>query len=124
MSDYEVTILSCSKELSAKERIQLKDTTGATKLDTATQEGKVRIDLDFYAEISIHNEKSEDKDYSNYVIVDKNGTRYVTGSPSFWSAFINIAKEMENESEPWGIEAYRMPSKNRQGKDFITCSLI
>lgn len=124
MVGYEVKIVECSKELSAKERLQLKDTTGAIKLDKATSVEPVIIDVDFYAELSIHNEKSEDKDYPTYVVVDKNGDRYVTGSQSFYSSFRGIYDEMCNESEPWSIRAYRMPSKNREGKDFITCSLI
>lgn len=124
MTGYEVKIVETSKELSAKERIQLKDTTDAVKLDKATQVEDVEIDVDYYAELSIHNEKSEDKDYANYVIVDKSGERYVTGSPSFWSSFMNIFNEMANETEPWTLKVYRMPSKNREGKYFITCSII
>lgn len=124
MVGYEVKIVECSKELSAKERLQIKDTTDAIKLDKATQIEPVEIDVDFFAELSVHNEKSEDKDYPCYVVVAKDGTRYTTGSQSFYSAFRNIYDEMCNESEPWSIKAYRMASKNREGKDFITCSLI
>lgn len=123
MTGYEVKIVETSKELSAKERVQLKDTTDAVKLDKATQVEEVIIDVDFFAELAIHNEKSEDKDYKNYVVVDKNGTRYVTGSDSFWSSFRNIVDEMDGETD-WAIKAYQMPSKNREGKSFITCSVV
>jgi precorrin-2 methylase len=122
--DYAVVVAECSKELTAKERIQIKDVTDAIRLDEATRESAVIIDPDFYAILKIHNEKSDDKDYQTYVVVDKNGQRYTTGSPSFWSSFMNIFEEMEGETEPWSVKAYRMPSKNRAGKDFITCSLI
>lgn len=122
---YSVEIKTASKELSAKQRIQLKDTTDAVKLDTATQGGEcVVIVPDFYAELSIHNDKSEDKDYKNFVIVATDGTRYVTGSESFMNSFLNIYEEMKDEQEDWALKVYRMPSKNRAGKDFITCSLI
>lgn len=124
MTGYEVKIVETSKELTAKERIQLKDTTDAIKLNKATQGADVEIDVDYYAELSVHNEKADDKDYANYVIVDKSGERYVTGSPSFWSSFKNIFSEMAEETEPWKLKVYRMPSKNREGKDFITCSII
>ena len=124
MTGYSVEIVEVSKELSAKERIQLKDTTDVEKLDTATALEEVVVDVDFYAELSIHNEHSEDKDYANYVLVDKDGTRYVTGSESFWSAFKNIYSEMENSGEDWQLKIYQMPSKNRQGKNFITCSVL
>lgn len=124
MANYEVKIVESSKQLSAKERIQLKDTTDSVKLDKATQVENIIIDVDFYAELAIHNEKADDKDYSTYVIVDKDGTRYTTGSPSFWSSFCNIYDEMADETEAWTLKVYRMPSKNREGKDFITCSVI
>lgn len=124
MRGYSVEIVEVSKDLTAKERLQIKDTTDCIKLDNATQEDDVVIDVDYYAELSIHNENAEDKDYANYVIVDKAGHRYITGSQSFMDSFLNIFNEMENSNEEWKLKVYRMPSKNRQGKDFITCSVI
>lgn len=124
MTGYSVEVAETSRELTGKQKIQLKDTTDCVRLDKATQEGAVLIDVDFFAELRIHNEKSEDKDYKNYVVVDKDGTRYVTGSESFWSAFRNIFDDMEETGEEWQLKVYRMPSKNRQGKDFITCSIV
>ena len=53
----------------------------------------------------------------------KDGTKYVTGSSSFWSSFEEIYTEMEGEDEEWGVRVYRSPSKNYTGKDFITCSI-
>lgn len=124
MTGYSVSIKETSMELSAKARIQIKDTTGATPLDKATQESAVVINPEMYAILDIHNEKSDDKDYVSYVIVDKDGTRYTTGSESFFSSFMNIWNEMKDSTEDWAIKAYRLPSKNRQGKDFLTCSVI
>ena len=122
--EYSVSVRETSKELSPKERVQIKDTTDSIRLDEATKENAIIIDVDFYAILDIHNEKSEDKDYSTYVVVDKNGQRYTTGSNSFWNSFINICEEMKEVSEPWSIKVYRIPSKNRAGKEFITCSLV
>ena len=126
MTGYSVSIVSVSKEINAKERLQLKDTTSAVKLDKATQDGDVIIDVDFYAELLIHNEqaRTEEKDYTQYIIVDKSGEKYVTGSQSFWDSFNDILTEMADYNEPWAIKAYRMPSKNREGKEFITCSVL
>lgn len=123
MEGYSVTIVNSSKELTAKERIKLKDTTGAIKLDEVTQVESIAIYPTAYAVLAIHNEKSDNKDYENYIIEDKDGNRYVTGSQSFWNSFCDIAKEMENESEEWGIRVYRVPSKNYKGKEFLTCSI-
>ena len=54
---YSVTIRECSRELTAKERIKLKDTTDAIKLDSATQVEAVTIKPDMYAVLDIHNER-------------------------------------------------------------------
>lgn len=123
MNGYSVSIKESSRELTAKQRIALKDTTGAVKLDEATQVEPVIINVDMYAILAIHNEKSENPDYDNYILVDKNGTKYVTGSASFWSSFMDIFTEMEGEDEAWTLKVYRVPSKNYKGKDFITCSI-
>lgn len=123
MIGYSVSIKESSRELTAKQRIALKDTTSAIKLDEATQVEPVIINVDMYAILAIHNEKSENPDYDNYIVVDKNGTKYVTGSASFWSSFMDIFTEMEGEDEAWTLKVYRVPSKNYKGKDFITCSI-
>lgn len=120
---YSASIKESSRELSAKERIMLKDTTSAVKLDQATQVEDIHISVDSYAILNIHNDKATPTDYENYVILDRNGTKYVTGSQSFWNAFMDIFTEMENESEEWSIRVYRHPSKNYSGKDFITCAI-
>ncbi len=123
MENYKVEIKESSKELSARERISLKDTTNAIKLDEALAEDNVIITPVDYAILAIHNEKAEDKDYENYIIVDKLGTKYVTGSSSFWSSFIEIYEEMKGEDEEYSILAYRVESKNYKGKYFLTCSI-
>lgn len=123
MNGYSVSIKESSRELTAKQRIALKDTTNAVKLDEATQVEPVIINVDMYAILAIHNEKSENLDYDNYIVVDKNGTKYVTGSASFWSSFMDIFTEMEGDDEEWALKVYRVPSKNYKGKDFITCSI-
>lgn len=129
MTGYSVNVVSTSKDLSPKEKVMIKDTTDCVRMDEATQESAVIIDVDYWAEIAVHNEKCEDKDYANYVVVDKDGTRYVTGSTSFWNTFMNIWDEMcdlegDGNVEPWSLKVYRRDSKNRAGKQFITCSVM
>lgn len=121
---YAVTIKETSRELTPKERVAIKDTGSCIRLDEATKEQSVKIFPSLFAVLGIHNEKSDDKDYENYIIVDRDGVKYVTGSQSFWNSFMEISEEMEGEAEEWGIEAYRLPSKNYKGKDFLTCSII
>ena len=75
MNGYSVEIAESSKELSAKERIKLKDTSDAIKLDEITAtEKEVLITPVAYAILNIHNEKSDNNDYKNYIIEDEDGT--------------------------------------------------
>ena len=124
MTGFEAKIREASKELTAKERVKFKDTTNAIQLDDATKESGLLISPDFYVILDIHNEHSEDKDYVKYVIVDKSGTKFVTGSESFFSAFKSIVDEMDGTDEEYEIEVYRLPSKNYKGKEFLTCSIV
>lgn len=123
MNGYAVTIKETSRNLTAKEKIAIKDTTSAVKLDEATQVESVTINPSMYAVLAIHNDKSDNPDYENYIVVDKDGRKFVTGSQSFWTSFMDIWTEMENEDEDWSVLVYRHPSKNYKGKDFITCSI-
>lgn len=123
--DYNAVIRVCSKELSARERVLIKDTTNAISLDEATSDSDspLVISPDFYAVLDVHNEKSDNKDYTKYILVDKNGNKFVTGSDSFWNSFMEIMAEMEGEGD-FEIQVYRRESKNYKGKSFITCSIV
>ena len=124
MTGYNVKIVNTFKELSARERVAVKDTTNAGQLDELTKEQPLLIDIDYYVELAIHNEKSEDKDYTKYVIVDKAGNKFVTCSQSFFTAMMEIMDEMADSGEDFQIEVYRVPSKNYKGKEFLTCSIV
>ena len=127
MKGYEVNIVSSARELSPKEKIKLKDLSNSINLDNATQaEGKVVINYDYHVILEIHNEKSKDrKDYRNVVVVDKDGTKYNTGSESFLTTLEDITGEMLSAGEEdFSIEVYRKDSKNYKGKQFITCSVL
>ena len=125
---YSATIKDTNLELTPKMRIALKDTSNATKLDSAVDDNGTLVieNVLCYVVLDIHNDKSKDRqDYENYIIVSGDGEKYVTGSPSFWQNFTDIANEMAAfPDEPWGIEVYKMPSKNYQGKSFLSCSII
>lgn len=125
MKGYKVEIVSCSKELSAKEKVMMKDTSDALSLDKeADSETGYIIEPDIYVELKVHNENSENQDYKVYLIVDKSGVKYTTSSEAFWSTFIEIVSEMEGCEEDWAIKVYKKDSKRYTGKQFITCSVI
>ena len=129
-SNYSAEIVEASREFSARERVMFKDTQNAISMndfaEQAKSEGaKAIIDnVKDYVHIMIHNEKSEDKDYDNYIIVDGAGDKYVTGSQAFWNSFMDIYNEMKDETDPWGIQLNLIPSKNYKGKNVLTCSLV
>ena len=122
---YSVKISECSRELTARERIYLKDTTNAIKLDeVVTDEKPFNFKPVDYAILSVHNEKAQgDKDYEQYVIMAEDGNKYYTGSSSFWNAFYEIWSEMDGCGEEYSIDAYKLDSKNYKGKKFLTCSI-
>lgn len=125
MTGYSVKVVECTKDLTARERVKIKDTTNAIKLDEATQGGAIVIAYDYHAVLAIHNEKLDDPDYWQYVVVDTAGNKYVTGSESFFTAMTEIVDEMIAAGETdFELEVYRMDSKNYKGKQFITCSIV
>lgn len=125
MKTYNVEIVESSRELTNKERIMFKQGAGAQSLDALTQDGPIEIHPELYALLAIHNEKArDDQDYQQIIVKDKEGNLYITGSRSFIDNFIEIAQEMEGDPEEWGVKVFRSPSKNYNGKEFITCSII
>lgn len=129
-ANYSATISDTSMELTARERIMFKDTQNAVSLldlakDAKANDAKAIVEnIKGYVVLDIHNEKSDDVDYKNYLIVDGNGDKYVTGSQSFMNSFMDIFNEMKNETDPWSIQLNLLPSKNYKDKEILTCSLI
>ena len=111
--------------MSAREKLRYTDFTDVIQIDEATQAGDIIIDVDKWVVVMVHNEKSDTIDYKKYVIIDKEGQVYVTGSESFWRSFIAIYEVMSDEEETvYSIKVYRRESKNYKGKDFLTCRII
>lgn len=123
--DYSVKIVNTTKELTPKERVAIKDLSDAKSLADLKENETQIINVDYSAELSIHNEQAENKDYNVFVIVDKEGTKYYTSSQSFMSAYSNIADEMADyPDEEYSIKVFTKPSKNYKGKAFLTCTII
>lgn len=124
MADYKAEVVESSRQLTARERIKFKDLTDATSLDTATANGAVILTVKDYAIVKVHNENSDNKEYTKYVLEDNEGNLYATGSESFWKSFIDIWSEMAEETEEWKLKIYKKDSANYKGKQFITCSIV
>jgi hypothetical protein len=129
MTGYSVEIIESSKELTAREKISAKDFSNATALDTELMDANANIVItpSAYLILNVHNEHSKnDKDYKKYLIIDTAGNKFVTGSESFFTAFKDIFDAMSKDApgEEYSIEVYKKPSKNYQGKHFLTCSIL
>lgn len=124
MEGYKATIIKASKELSAIEKIKMKDMQDAIQLDDAVGEGdRFYLKPEVFAHVQIHNERSKnEKDYEKLIIIAADGQKYVTGSQSFFNSFMDIAEDMEDEETPWAVTVFRRPSKNYSGT-YITCSI-
>lgn len=121
--NYSVNIKFSSKELTPVERVKFKDTTDVTKLDLATKDGDIIITPDMYVILDIYNEQAKgDKEYEQMIIVDKDGTKYMTGSSNFIDTFMNIAQELDGME--YELKIMSKPSKNYAGKTFLTCAVV
>ena len=128
MGNFSVTFHSASREMSTREKLKIRDISDSTKLDEVTSNGNtVIITPVAYAILNVHNEKSDSKDYHTYVIEDKDGTKYYTGSEPFWDSFEEIWEAMDDSEEDigtWSIKVYKKDSKNYKGKQFLTCTIV
>lgn len=123
---YNVTIKESSRELTKKEKIKMKDTTNAIKLDAELKIcGQLVISPVDYVVLTVENTESNSGIYEQYVVVDAEGKKYTTGSKSFWESFIDIYTDMHDDDtpEPFELLIYTKESKNYKDKYFITCSL-
>lgn len=123
---FSAKIADASKELTIEERIKVKDTRDATSLEKISRDGAVVLNIVAYVVLDIHNEKSEDKDYRQYVLLDNDGNKYMTGSEPFFNSFVDIWDELDDAEVPVSernFKIYQRPSKNYAGRNFVTCSL-
>lgn len=122
--NYRAEIIDSSKELSAIEKVKFKDTSDCIKLDEVLNDTQqVIIEVDSYVVLQIHNDNSDDKEYNTFIIIDKEGNKYSTGSTSFFNSFMDIMDELKDVDEKWELKIYKVESKNYKGKFFISCSV-
>lgn len=122
---YSVQIIKVSKDIRAIEKIRLKDLSLSKKINEIVKAESFVIEPDYYASLHIINENSENKEYDVFVIVDKEGQHYHTGSNSFMQSFIAIAEELDGEDDlRWGVECYSVPSKDPKNNNFLKCSVV
>lgn len=121
---YTSVIRESYKPLTGKEKVRFKDLTASKKLDELVSESdSLRIALDNYILLDVHNPSADNPDYTVVIIIDKNGDSYYTSSDTFYRQLTSLVEEMKDETEEWGIEVVKRPSSNYKGKFFITCTV-
>lgn len=122
--NYRAEIVDSSRELTAIEKVKFKDTSDCIKLDEVLNDvEQIKIEVDSYVVLMIHNDNSDDKEYNTFIIIDKEGNKYSTGSNSFFNSFMDIMDELQDVEDRWELKIYKVESKNYKGKFFISCSV-
>lgn len=122
---YEVKITETSMELTKRDRLRYKDLSTAIPLDAACDDDAEFIIVNpvGYVRLAVHNDKAKErKDYNKFVVVDKNGSSYVTGSESFIRSFLEIFEEMG--ADEYSVVVKKYESNNYKGKSFIKCNIL
>lgn len=123
MKDYSVKIIDSSREFKGKDAIIIKDVSNADPLNKLSADGEFIFKPVDFAVLEIHNERSENKDYTVYVLVGDDGSMYSTSSDNFFDTFIDIFEELQELDEEWALKVFQKNSKKREGQKFMTCAV-
>ena len=133
MNGYKAVVKESVKGLTAREKIAIKALNDVTELnDLVTPEQAIMINLDNVVTVQVHNEKSNNQDYNKYVYIDKDGTKYVSGSEPLYTTVKGILSDIEDaiadgemdETEDITIKVMKKESANYTGQMFLTAELI
>lgn len=131
-NDYKATIVDSSfDKLTGKDKIRYTNFMSMIQVDDVVSEtGECYpVTVKGFVIVDVHNEKSDNKDYTKMVLVAEDGSLYVTGSDSFMREFEYIVDVLKDDFIDAGIEPvyeiniFKRPSKNFNGKKFLTCTV-
>lgn len=133
MNGYKAVVKESVKGLTAREKIAIKALNDVAELsDLVTPEQAIMINIDNVVTVQVHNEKSDNQDYNKYVYIDKDGTKYVSGSEPLYTTVKDILSDIEDaiadgemdETEDITIKVMKKESANYKGQMFLTAELI
>jgi hypothetical protein len=133
MNGYKAVVKESVKGLTVREKIAIKALNDVTELnDLVTPEQAIMINIDNVVTVQVHNEKSDNQDYNKYVYIDKDGTKYVSGSEPLYTTVKDILSDIEDaiadgemdETEDITIKVMKKESANYKGQMFLTAELI
>lgn len=127
IKDYRTEITSSSRTFTGKERVKMKDLSLAAGIDaTVTPDQPFQLHVADWAVVHVENDRAKDgnsKAYDTLILIDNEGRKFNSGSPSLMESFLDIWEEMSGEDEDYDIIIYQRPSRNRPDKYFLTCSI-
>lgn len=123
--NYSARVVSATTELTGRQMVALRNFSDMEQLNDLTKEEDVLINIDYVVCVKVHNEKSDNKDYMKYIFVDRDGTKYITGSEPLYREYTDIEDALTDagDTDPISIKVMRKQSKNNQN-DFLTCILV
>lgn len=104
-------------ELPVKDEIRVKDFTSFPQVEELVKSG-AEFKPEWLAVLTVHNEKSENTDYSVFVFRTDEGEMFYTSSESLAESLVDIIslKDRLNTAEAeWGVVIREFKSKNNTG---------
>lgn len=127
---YEVELIKGSFEPTVRELLKYQDFSEMRKIDQLCEgpdDCAIIEDVADYLLFNVHNDNSTsgNEDYAQLVIINEDGSGYVTGSTTFIRDFGTVFAAMRGDSdEPFDIKIRKVPSKRYSGKYFLKLSVI
>lgn len=113
---YNVTITGSSRELSMEEEFMVESFSDGVKIKE-----NMEITVHGWAKVHVENDRSESKEYDEFVILTGSGVAY-TSSEAFARGLCQIEEKMEAkglEGKPFRIRVTSKQSKKNKSRSFI-----
>ena len=118
-TEYSVKIDSVygTDELPVKDEIRVKDFTSFSQVEELVKSG-AEFKPEWLAVLTVHNEKSENTEYSVFVFRTDDGEMFYTSSESLLESLMDIIElkdRLNSSGEPWAVVINEFKSKNNTG---------
>lgn len=123
---FKEEILRATRDFTKKEMLMMKDTKALIKLDNELKPNGDSIIISFpfdYVVKHVWDEKDNGKDFESIMLLAE-GRIYTSSSSALINRVEELFNEMKDEADVWGIQIYKAPSKQFEGRYYITCSLV
>lgn len=126
MKAYKAEVIDAHKELTPRERIQMKEFSDSVRIvDFIANSEDPVITVCGYAAVHVTNEAADDpkdREYDKFQFLDSEGIKYSTSSKSLYEAVTDIYKELEGQDVR--VRFCSKQSRNFKGGEFLTAVLV